>query len=304
MATPTTWVGGKAQTHGVIVHGGAGRADASDLDARRAACAAAAQAAAELLERGGSALDAVQRAVEILEDAPELNAGTGGALTEDGTLELDAAIMEGSGLRAGAVCALPPFQHPIAIARSVLEEGRHVLLAAEGARAFALSHGHTPAHAHAMITARAQRDLAEVLEKRAAPAQTGTVGAVARDTHGQLAAATSTGGITGQRRGRIGDSPILGAGTYADDTRGAISCTGEGEGFMRMTMASRVLAYMQAGEPPDRAAARALAELEAKLGKIGGMILVAPSGELAWARSTAQMPCAWAWNGQPVVSAE
>ena len=300
MATPTTWLGGSEGSYGVLVHGGAGRADAAILDNRKLACAAAAQAASELLRAGASALDAVQLAVEMLEDAPVLNAATGGALTEDGTLELDASIMEGTMLRAGAVCALPPFKHPIAIARAVLDEDRHVLYAADGARDFALERGFHPALAHEMITERARADLAEVLAKRAAPVEAGTVGAVARDQRGRLAAATSTGGITGKRRGRVGDSPILGAGNYADDSRGAVSCTGQGEGFLRITMASRVLAEMQAGASPDQAAARALDFLQQKLGKIGGVIVVSPSGLLAWARNAAQMPCAHAWDGEPV----
>jgi len=300
MATPTIWLGGSAGSYGVLVHGGAGRADASILDDRKLACAAAAQAASDLLRAGASALDAVQRAVEILEDAPVLNAATGGALTEDGTLELDASIMEGTTLRAGAVCALPPFKHPIAIARAVLDEDRHVLYAADGARDFALGRGFQPALALEMITERARADLAEVLAKRAEPVEAGTVGAVARDQRGRLAAATSTGGITGKHRGRVGDSPILGAGNYADDARGAVSCTGQGEGFLRITMASRVLAEMQAGTSPDQAAARALEFLQQKLGKIGGVIVVSPSGLLAWARSAAQMPCAHAWDGEPV----
>ncbi len=304
MVTPTTWLGGSEGSYGVLVHGGAGRVDSVHLEARKLACAAAAQAASDVLRSGGSALDAVQRAVELMEDAPVLNAGTGGALTEDGTLELDASIMEGTHLRAGAVCALPPFKHPVAIARSALDDDRHVLYAGHGARDFALACGHQAALAHEMITERARADLADVLAKRALPAEAGTVGAVARDQHGRLAAATSTGGITGKRRGRVGDSPILGAGNYADDTRGAVSCTGQGEGFLRVTMASRVLSEMQAGYPPDQAAALALAFMEQKLGKVGGLTVVSASGLFAWARSTAQMPCAYAWNGQPVVTAE
>lgn len=288
----------------MIVHGGAGGADSPDREERKRACVAAAEAARALLEAGASALDAVQRAVELMEDAPVLNAGTGGALTEDGTLELDASIMEGTDLRAGAVCALPPFRHPIAIARDILEDGRHVLYAGEGARDFALAHGYVAAGASEMITDRARNHLQAVLAARAPSQQGGTVGAVARDRAGHLAAATSTGGITGKRRGRVGDSPILGAGNYADDARGAVSCTGQGEAFMRFTMAVRVLAELQAGLPPDEAAARSLALMEHKLGKLGGLIVVTPSGLLAWARSTVQMPCAWSYNGQEVAVAD
>jgi len=298
------WLGGAEGAFGVLVHGGAGNGDSADRDERRHACMAAARAASELLEQGGSALDAVQRAVERMEDAPSLNAGIGGALTEDGTLELDASIMEGSELRAGAVCVLPPFRHPIAIARAVLEDGRHVLYAAEGARDFALAHGFSAAFAGEMITERARKNLEDALAARVAPQHGGTVGAVARDRAGHVAAATSTGGITGKRRGRVGDSPILGAGNYADDARGAVSCTGQGEAFMRMTMAVRVLAEMQAGLSPDRAAARSLAVMEQKLGKVGGLIVIAPSGLFGWARSTDHMPCAWSCNGEEVEAAD
>jgi beta-aspartyl-peptidase (threonine type) len=268
--------------------------------ARGEACARAADEGRLLLGAGASALDAVQRAVEVLEDEPLLNAGTGGALTEDGTLELDAAIMEGAQLRAGAVCALPPFRHPITIARAVLEEGRHVLYAGEGAAGFARAAGFAPARPDEMITQAARAHLANVVARRVPPRDRGTVGAVARDGQGRLAAATSTGGITGQRPGRVGDSPILGAGTYADDAWGAISCTGHGEGFMRMTLAARVLAELQAGRAPDTAAMQALLALEQRLHMRGGIIVAAPDGTFGWARTAPHMPCAWAIDDRAV----
>lgn len=276
----------------VLVHGGAGTRSAPDLQSEQAGCALAAEAAAELLRSGGHALDAVQRAVEVLEDDPRFNAGTGGALTEQGQLELDASIMDGHDLRAGAVCCLPPYQHPIAVARAVLEDGRHVLYASAGADDFAHAAGFMRADPARMITDAAREQLARVLLART-PAHGGnTVGAVARDVHGHLAAATSTGGITGKRSGRVGDSPILGAGTYADDARGAASATGQGEGILRVTLCSRAIASLGAGLGAAAAASEALAVLATRVGTQAGIIVVAPNGELGLARSTASMP--WA----------
>lgn len=281
----------------VLVHGGAGTREPAEAEDERAACSLAASAAAAVLHAGGSAIDAVQRAVEVLEDDPRFNAGTGGALTSDGTLELDAAIMEGHALRAGAVCCLPPYPHPIAVARAVLEENRHVLYSAAGADALARRAGLTPAAPGSMITPRAREQLARFLASQKPASGGNTVGAVARDAHGHLAAATSTGGIVGKRSGRVGDSPLLGAGTYADDARGAASATGHGEGILRVTLSARVLADMAAGASPEHAAAARIAELAARIGSLAGIIVVAPNGRIALARSTASMPWAAAWDG-------
>jgi beta-aspartyl-peptidase (threonine type) len=283
--------------HCVLVHGGAGRRDPAEGEQERAVCVAAAAAAEALLRAGGSALDAVQRAVEVLEDDPLFNAGTGGALTDQGTLELDASIMEGGALRAGAVCCLPPYRHPIAIARAVLEEGRHVLYAGAGADALARRAGFEPAAPGSMITQRAREQLQRFLAAQQPAAGGNTVGAVARDAHGHVAAATSTGGIVGKRSGRVGDSPVPGAGTYADDARGAASATGHGEGILRVTLTARILADIAGGADPEHAAAERIAELATRVGSHAGVIVVAPSGRLALARSSATMPWAAAWDG-------
>lgn len=282
----------------VLVHGGAGSRAEAELPHSRAGCAKAAQIAAAVLRAGGNALDAVQRAVEVLEDDPLFNAGTGGALTSDGHLELDASIMDGQDLRAGGVCALPPYRHPVAIARAALEDGRHVLYAGAGADAFAREAGFTPADPAAMITSGAREQLARAQERRADDDVRGnTVGAVARDAHGHLAAATSTGGISGKRAGRVGDSPVLGAGTYADDTRGAASATGRGEGILRLTLSARAVANMANGLSPEAAAHEAIAALVERVGADAGIILVAPDGRLGLARSTQSMSWAAAWDG-------
>jgi beta-aspartyl-peptidase (threonine type) len=225
----------------VLVHGGAGSVGAGQLSRHVDGCRAAANAAADVLRTGGSALEAVEHAVVLLEDDPLFNAGTGACLNADGLIELDAAIMEGSRLRAGAVCALPPFLHPIAIARAVLDDGRHVLYAAGGAERFAIERGFTRATSEAMTTAAAREQWAkaraqEAEDEKAASLRspgTETVGAVARDSHGMVAAATSTGGRVNKRPGRVGDAPVLGAGTYADDDAGACSATGVGEAALR-----------------------------------------------------------------------
>jgi beta-aspartyl-peptidase (threonine type) len=296
---PSTAASWSAQGAGacVLVHGGAGTRRAEELPGERQGCMAAARAAHEVLRAGGSALDAVQRAVELMEDDARFNAGTGGALTRDGTLELDAAIMDGRDLRAGAVCCLPPHRHPIAVARAVLDEGLHVLYAADGAAALAARAGFAPAAPGSMITDAARAQLARVLATQQPAPGGNTVGAVARDAHGHVAAATSTGGIAGKRSGRVGDSPLLGAGTYADDRCGAASATGHGEGILRLTLCARVLSDVGAGRDAQDAASSRIVELATRVGSRAGVILVAPSGRLALARSTTSMPWAAVWDG-------
>jgi beta-aspartyl-peptidase (threonine type) len=286
--------------YAVLVHGGAGVAIPELREAARAACLRAAARAAEVLAAGGWALDAVQAATEILEDDPSLASGTGAALTRDGTVELDASIMEGTGLRAGAVCALPPYRNPVAIARAVLDDGEHVLYAGAGADAFARARGFRPAAHDELITPRMQAQLALWLAQRAARERSDTVGAVARDVRGRVACATSTGGTLGKRPGRVGDSPIVGAGGYADDHLGAVSATGEGEGILRVALARSVLAALEAGAAPEAALRRELERMASRVGAVGGLILVTPTGQLAWARSTADMPWAAAAAGTAV----
>ncbi len=296
-AAPTS-----ARGFGVLVHGGAGDVPADRVASHRAGCGAAARAAAEILARGGSALDAVQRAVEVLEDDPQFNAGTGACLDESGEVALDASIMEGAGARAGGVTILPPFQHPIAIARAVLEDGQHVLYASEGATEFARRAGFAPSTQAAMTTPAA-RERWEMV-RRGDPEvgwAGGTVGAVACDARGSVAAATSTGGTTNKRRGRVGDTPIIGAGTFADDGAGAASNTGHGEGVMRTCLGYWAVEAMRAGAAPDEAARRAIEHLGARVGSRGGIILVDPRGRIGLARSTATMSWGAAWAGCPDV---
>lgn len=267
----------------ILVHGGAGDVPVDRRPIHAAGCARAAEAGAAILRDGGSALDAVEAAVRVLEDDPHFNAGTGACLNEDGLIELDASIMDGATLRAGAVAAMPPFKNPIAIARAALEDGRHVLYASHGAARFAMSKGFARATVDEMRTELAYDRWKALRDGRATEKAWagGTVGAVARDVNGHVAAATSTGGMTDKAAGRVGDSPIVGAGTYADDTSGAASTTGHGEAFIRTAFAARVVQTLTPAEDLER--------MTARTGGTGGVIVVDPGGRASWARNTATM---------------
>jgi beta-aspartyl-peptidase (threonine type) len=287
----------------VLVHGGAGELALEHKESAAEGCARAARAALEILRAGGAALDAAQRAVEELEDDPLFNAATGACLTADGRIELDAALMDGEGLRLGGVCALPPFAHPVRIARAVLDAGHHVLYAGEGAARFAEQAGFSRVDEHSLITGAARARLSQALADLAKASKSGgTVGAVARDSRGNVAAATSTGGMVAKRAGRVGDSPIPGAGTYADNSAGAVSATGEGEGILRVNLAGQLVAALRSGVDVERAVREAIEQLAARAHATGGVIAVDAAGKLAFARSTPSMTWAAAWDGSRVVS--
>jgi beta-aspartyl-peptidase (threonine type) len=273
----------------LAIHGGAGRIVRGRLRAARdaelrAAIARVLRDGLALLERGAPALDAAQAAVAALEDDALFNAGRGSALTSEGDVEMDAALMDGATRAAGAVACVRGVRNPIALARRILDDGRHVLLAGEGAERFAREWGVPPAPREWLVTDERVAELASaraggrVSLDRDEPAAEGTVGAVARDARGHLAAATSTGGMTNQHPGRVGDSPILGAGTWADDAGCAVSATGHGEAFLRAAFAHEVDAGVRLGGLPLRdACARALARVAA-LGGTGGCIALAAAG--------------------------
>ncbi|MGH9036282.1 MAG: isoaspartyl peptidase/L-asparaginase family protein, partial [Acidimicrobiia bacterium] len=213
----------------IAVHGGAGDPRPAEQDgARRAALARSLTAGRDLLVAGGSALDAVIAAVEVLEDDGGFNAGRGSVRTAAGTVEMDAGVADGAGRRLGAVAAVRGVRHPVAAARAVLDDGRHILLAGEGAEDFARAAGLAFESDGWFIDPDVVGDAPDP-----GPAP-GTVGAVALDAGSHLAAATSTGGRKGQRPGRVGDSPVPGAGVWADDATCAVSATGEGEAFLRV----------------------------------------------------------------------
>lgn len=278
----------------VIVHGGAGNVPPSQRAEHVAGCERAVSAALEVLRAGGRALDAAQRAVEVLEDDPRFNAGRGSCLHEDGGVELDAALMDGDGLRYGAVCAMPAVRHPIAVARAVMEDGRHALYAAAGAMRFAEARGFARVPDEALITANA-RARWEVVRAGSAEAgwAGGTVGAVAFDG-ARVAAATSTGGMTDKRRGRVGDSPLPGAGTYADDLAGGVSATGHGEKILRVGVAFQVIAALRGGVDPMAAAAQAIETLASRVQGTGGVIVLDRIGRPGRANNTETMT--WAWG--------
>jgi isoaspartyl peptidase/L-asparaginase-like protein (Ntn-hydrolase superfamily) len=272
----------------IVVHGGAGawpdefRADA------RAGVERAAKIGHAVLARGGDALAAVAAAVVEMEDDPVFNAGRGSVLDERGCVLMDAAIMSGSDRAAGAVAAVSGIRNAVLAARAVLDQGRHVLLAGEPAAAFARAAGLETAPESWFVTERA-------LERAGA----GTVGAVARDTRGRLAAATSTGGTHGKHPGRVGDSPLVAAGTWADDATAAVSCTGDGEAVIRSALAHEVDALVRlAGLPLPKAAERALQRL-AGLGTAG--LIAVGRDAVATPFTTAAMPCAWRVGDGPLV---
>jgi L-asparaginase / beta-aspartyl-peptidase len=285
----------------LAIHGGAGAMPRAELSAERealfhASLAAALDAGYRVLEGGGSSLDAVTTSVCLLEDDPLFNAGRGAALTRNGSAELDAAIMEGSELRAGAVASVRHVRNPVVLARRVMEKSRHVLLVGDGAEEFAIEEGltlvpnsyfRTPERVQQLEAEQRGRRVSELDPSVAAggrspagaPGSRGTVGAVACDQRGTLAAATSTGGMTNKRPGRVGDSPIIGAGTYAKNGVCAVSATGHGEYFIRTVAAHHIATAVEhRGMSLEQASHELLFEVLGRLGGDGGIIAVDSTG--------------------------
>ncbi|WP_345168000.1 isoaspartyl peptidase/L-asparaginase [Sphingomonas daechungensis] len=280
----------------LVIHGGAGamRPDHGDEDHEeraRKGLREALDAGAEILTAGGSAVDAVEAAVRVLEDDPCFNAGRGSTLNAEGLVELDAAIMDGSNRRAGAVAGLRTTRAPISLARTLMERGPHVFLSYDGADRLARETGMEQVENSWFVTAERRRQLDELLAKGGfdADVKYGTVGAVAVDEQGHVAAATSTGGLTAKQWGRIGDSPLIGAGTYADDRSAAVSATGSGEYFIRAVAGHQLSERVRlAGQSLQEALDGTLQDIK-DLGGLGGLIAVAPSGECAWGFTTRAM---------------
>jgi len=281
----------------LIVHGGAGKIAAEREEPARQGCLAAALAGLRVLAAGGRALDAVQTAVRVLEDDPLFNAGTGSVLSRDETIEVDASIMDGATWRIGAVAAVPDLPDPIAVARAVLDDGEHVLLAGPAAWTFARERGFAPARPGAMVTERARTRLAEERLRRAGgpppkEIEGGTVGAAAIDAAGHLAAATSTGGINFKRPGRVGDTPLPGCGTWADDAGGAASATGDGEQIIRVTLTRMLVERLVVGATAADAARAAIDDLVRRTGGSAGVICVDRAGRLGATHASETMACA------------
>ena len=296
-------------TAAIIVHGGAGAVEDERRERVVAGCEAAASAGWERLHAGGSALDAVEAAVRALEDDEEFNAGYGAVLSRAGTVEVDACVMSAEragerGLEVGAVGAVPWLRHPVTLARRVLEDGEHVLLVGEGALGFAREHGISPESAATMVSPRARARFDKHEGETARRMRTGdTVGACAIDATGRLAAATSTGGIPWKRAGRVGDTPLPGAGTWAEAGVGAASATGHGESIIRALMTRVAIDRLRAGGAPDDAAWAAVQEL-VHVGGDGGVIVVGGDGRIGWHTSTARMPWAAIVGGTRTSGAE
>jgi L-asparaginase / beta-aspartyl-peptidase len=264
----------------IIVHGGAGSIRDDSLPRRLEGCKAAALAGWHVLQQGGAALDSVEAAVVVLEDDPLFNAGIGSTLNSLGKVEMDAAIMEGNSLRAGAVAAVQGIKNPIQLARRVMEDGRHVLLVGEGAQLFARQIGFPECSPDTLIVEA---------ERKRWRDKHGTVGAVALDGAGKIAVATSTGGIFNKFPGRVGDSPLPGCGTFADEY-GGVSCTGHGEAIIRIVLAKSTLDLLKAGANPQSAANQAVMLLAQKTGGSGGLIIIDRQGRIGYARNTDRMP--------------
>jgi beta-aspartyl-peptidase (threonine type) len=273
----------------IAVHGGAhGRRPEDDRPHREVLCDAL-MAAAAALDHGGDAVDAACRAVAVLEDAPVFNAGRGSVLHRDGAVEMDAAVMQGEARRAGAVATVTRVRHPILLAREVMERTPHVLITGAGAERLAEEWGLELRDPEWFVTER-QRERWLARAGPGADADTGTVGAVVLDADGRLAAATSTGGIRDQLPGRVGDSPLVGAGVYAEDGVCAVSATGDGEHLIRALAAHEVAALVRHREMPvEQATETVLRDRVAPLGGEGGLIALDAAGNVAMPFTTAVM---------------
>ena len=280
----------------LVIHGGAGamrpvHGDEDHEERARQGLRNALEAGSAILGEGGSAIDAVEATVRVLEDDPCFNAGRGSTLNAEGLVELDAAIMDGSNRRAGAVAGVRTTRAPISLARILMERGPHVFLSYEGADRLARETGLEQVENSWFVTGERRRQLDELLAKGGfdADVKYGTVGAVAVNWNGHVAAATSTGGLTAKQWGRIGDSPLIGAGTYADDRSAAVSATGSGEYFIRAVAGHQLGERVRLGGQSLQDALDGTLQDIKELGGLGGLIAVSPSGECAWGFTTRAM---------------
>ncbi|WP_058913917.1 isoaspartyl peptidase/L-asparaginase [Entomohabitans teleogrylli] len=297
----------------IAIHGGAGAISRGQMSADKEqayirALSDIVGAGQEILAAGGSAIEAVTEAVRLLEECPLFNAGIGSVFTRDGTHEMDACVMDGATLNAGAVAGVRHLRNPVLAARLVLERSPHVLMIGDGAEAFAMQHGMTPVSPEIFSTEERRQQLLQAIGAQqvaldhSAPLdeadKLGTVGAVALDLAGNLAAATSTGGMTNKLPGRVGDSPLPGAGCYANNANVAVSCTGTGEVYIRAQAAYDIAALMEYRcLSLHQATERVIMEKIPTLGGDGGAIAVDREGNVALPFTTEGMYRAWAWVG-------
>jgi len=280
----------------MIIHGGAGgmtQAQMSDeaQATYRSALRAALKEGNQILQNGGSALDAVEAAITTMESDTLFNAARGAVLTSQNTVELDASIMDGQTRNAGALTGVKTVKHPIRLARTIMTESKHVMMAQEGAETFAEQHGLEQVENDYFIidSRRTSSGEGAALPSQNGTDKFGTVGAVALDQDGNLAAGTSTGGISNKRFGRVGDSPIIGAGTYASNESVAVSATGQGEFYIRSVAAHNVASRVRFGDAPLQDAARAAVEEAEALGGVGGLIVLDSEGNMATPFTTTGM---------------
>ncbi|HEY0377052.1 MAG TPA: isoaspartyl peptidase/L-asparaginase [Pyrinomonadaceae bacterium] len=325
-AAPARFKAGLAQSNvRFVIHGGAGTILKSEMSAERekeyrAKLTEALVVGYDILKKGGAGLDAVEAAIRLMEDSPLFNAGKGAVFTSAGTNELDASIMDGKTLKAGAVASLKHVKNPISLARLVMEKSKHVMMVGEGAETFAREQGIELVPQSYFYTESRWKDLQKVQaaekeqnkapkdkkqeRQHAAPAPHayGTVGAVALDSGGNIAAGTSTGGMTNKRWGRVGDSPIIGAGTYANNATCGVSATGDGEYFIRLGVARDLSALMEYKGLSLQEAADTVIEKVGKLGGGGGLVALDKGGQIAMSFNTAGMYRGRIGaDGQPVV---
>ncbi len=275
----------------IIVHGGAWGIPDRLVEANLKGVEESVRAGWKVLEAGGSALDAVVAAVNVLEDDPSFDAGIGSVLTEDRTVEMDALIMDGAILDAGAVAGLRDVRYPIRLARKVMEETPHVMMIGEGASRLADEFGLERITQEELVTDEAVQEFEEWSEKAefGDPFSHDTVGAVALDCDGNIAVATSTGGVTGKRVGRIGDVPLIGSGGYANNRVGGVSTTGHGESIMKVNLAKLVLTYMETGTLVQEASEKALGYMRVRVNGHGGLIALDADGNIGHAFTTKRM---------------
>lgn len=282
----------------VLVHGGAGDIPDSRVVPKLAGVRRAARRGYKVLSSGGSVIDAVQVAVQDMEDDEYFNAGYGSVLNADGEVEMDAIIMEGQELKAGSVAAIRNVAHPVDVARLVMEKTPHVMLVGEGAKRFANEQGVPEVTIEKLVTEFAKACL-ERTQKTGVSGTTelrdvGTVGAVAVDAEGHVAVATSTGGICGKLVGRVGDTPLPGCGGYADDSIGAVSTTGHGESIMRFCLAHTILTFMEQGKSTNEATLDGCKAMTDRVGNSAGAITVSNKGEIGIGFTSDRM--AWAYQ--------
>ncbi|KAF4090418.1 hypothetical protein AMELA_G00051560 [Ameiurus melas] len=281
----------------VVVHGGAGYVNKERCEASTAGVREAVRKGYDILKSGGSALDAVVETVAIMENNPTFNAGRGSVLNRKGEVEMDALIMDGRTLACGAVSAVKRLANPIHLARLVMDQTSHVCLTAEGASKFARAMGIPEVPEESLITDYARKcwEDDQCVDPNCVQSQMnkmGTVGAVAVDVQGNLACATSTGGMTNKMEGRVGDTPCIGCGGYADNQIGAVSVTGLGEAIMKVTLPRLILFYMEQGKSPEEASDMALAYMMERVSGLGGVVVVDPKG--TWAARFNSKYMAWA----------